>query len=271
MYAAISIDAEVPISFDAPGDISEILAAAERNSVPLTWLIYSSITRPEDVARYYHDHVMHRIPGSHELGLHVHFDDHRLENYEADPVKRRELIIRGFNVLQKYHVKPTSHRAGCWCLQASDITVLEEIGVLVDSSPCTRFRSGNHPGHGDWRGLDFRDPYRPSYSSLFEKGDAKLTIVPVCSSHEPNAHGWCDCGYLEYRGWPGMKSILDGYVKDKRFLSIGTHDGRRAGAQSYPQAEVMDHVVPYLRQRGFEFTTLTQMRNFWLRGGGDHG
>ena len=200
MYAAISIDAEVPVSFDAPGDIDGIIEISHQQSVPITWLLYSGATRPEQVIRYYHDEVMHRIPGYHEIGLHVHFDDHRLENYVTDPTRRRELILRGAEVLRKYHVKPTSFRAGCWCLQLSDVEVLEEAGILVDGSACTGFRSPNHPGHGDWRGLSFRGPYRPSYSSLAEKGTAKVTFVPTCSSPECNAQGSCDCGYLEYRG-----------------------------------------------------------------------
>lgn len=265
-YAAISIDAEVPVSFEIPGDIGEIIATAESHSVPLTWLIYSGTTRPEEVVRYYHDHVLHRIPGYHEIGLHVHFDDHQLRNYAADSERRQELIRRGFDVLQRYHIKPTSHRAGCWCLQASDIAVLESIGILVDSSPCPGFQSPNHPGHGDWRELTYRDPYHPSYASLLQEGNAKLTIIPVCSSAEVNAQGWCDCGYLEYRGWSGMQPILDAYANAKRFISIGTHDGRCAGSQNASPADVMEHAVPYLRERGYEFVTLTQLRNFWLYG-----
>ena len=191
MYAAISIDAEVPISFGSPGDIGDIIRVSEQQGVPITWLLYSSTTRPDEVIRYYHDEVMYRIPGYHEIGLHVHFDDHRLENYVTDPARRRESILRGVEALRRHHIKPTSFRAGCWCLQLSDLEVLEEVGILVDGSPCTAFRSMNHPGHGDWRGLSFRDPYRPSYSSLLEKGAARLTVVPTCSSLRHNAQGWC--------------------------------------------------------------------------------
>lgn len=266
MYAAISIDAEVPVSFDAPGDVDEIIDASERHSVPITWLLYTGITRPEEVVRYYHDNVMRRIPAYHELGLHVHFDDHRLENYESDPAKRRDMIRRGFDVLQKYRIKPTSFRAGCWCLQASDVRALEEIGILVDSSPCPRFSSPNHPGHGDWTDLGFRDPYHPSYSSLLERGEAKITVIPVCSSQGPGARGGCDCGYLEYRGWEELVRIVAPYVKDRRLISIGTHDGRESGRPRSSQAEVMDSLVPYLRERGYQFVSLTQMRNFWFHG-----
>ena len=266
MYAAISIDAEVPVAFEAPGDIEDIIAASEKHDVPVTWLLYSSITRPEEVVRYYHDHVMHRIPGYHELGLHVHFDDHELKNYEPDPMKRRELILRGAAILGKYHVKPTSFRAGCWCLQPCDIAVLEEIGILVDSSPCPGFPSPNHPEHGGWQALTLRDPYHPSYSSLFEKGDAKLTVIPVCSSLHPNASGSCDCGYLEYRGWNGLKPLLDAYMKDRRFISLGAHDGRSGGRNRPSPAEVMDSAAPYLREHGYELVTLTHMRNAWVYG-----
>jgi len=269
MYAAISIDAEVPVAFSPPGDIDGIIRASERNGVPLTWLIYSGTSMPEEVAGYYHDNVIHRIPRDHELGLHVHFDDHKLEHYVADPAARRELIVRGVKVLEKYGIKPTSFRAGCWCLQSCDVQFLEEASILVDSSPIPEFCSTNHPGHGDWRELTFRGPYRPSYSSLLEKGNANLVVVPVCSSQKKNAQGWCDCGYLDYRGWDELEPILKWYSENRTFISIATHDGRRNNSASHSPGVVMDRVAPFLRDRGFEFVTLTQMRNLWLEGNDD--
>ncbi len=267
MYAAISIDAEVPVSFAEPGDINDILAVSEAHAIPLTWLIYSSAARPDEVARYYRSRVMPRIPGYHEIGLHVHFDDHRLQNYQTDPEKRRAAVIAGAKVLESCGVRPTSFRAGCWCLQPSDIEALEEVGVLADSSPCTGFRSTNHPGHGDWRELSLRDPYCPSYSSLLEKGDARLIVIPVCSSVTRNARGWCDCGYLDYRTWPELKRILCWYADRKKLISMGMHDGHKNKAHT--PAEVMNEAAPYLLERGYKFVTLTQLRNFWLQGEDD--
>ena len=48
-------------------------------------LSYSGTPRPHDVIEYYSTHVLHRIPDTHEIALHVHFDDHTPENYVADP------------------------------------------------------------------------------------------------------------------------------------------------------------------------------------------
>jgi len=250
----------VPVSFDAPGDIGGIIETSQKHSLPVTWLIYTSSTRPQTVARYYKDRVIGRLPASHELGLHVHFDDHNLDNYQPDPTERRELIIQGVEVLRKYDIIPTSFRAGCWCLQASDIEVLEEMAILIDSSPCPGFRSPNHPGHGDWRNLDLRDAYHPAYDSLFRKGDAKLMVLPICSSPEPGTGGHVACGYLEYAGWNELKPILDWYVKNGKALSMGTHDGRRADSAGPSPGEVLDRVAPYLQGEGFDFVTLTQ---FW--------
>ena len=187
MHAAISVDAEVPVSFAAPGDIAELLEAAGRNGVPLTWLLYSGLTRPDEVVAYYRDHALERIPHDHELGLHVHFDDHELGDYQTDPARRRDLILRGDRVLRDCSIRATSFRAGCWCLEASDVAVLEQIGIVIDSSPCPGSPPRNHAGHGDWRELTVREPYRPSHDNLFERGGAELLIVPIASSPTPNA------------------------------------------------------------------------------------
>lgn len=137
----------------------------------------------------------------------------------------------------------------------------------MDSSPSAGFQSPNHPGHGDWRELSFRDPYRPSYSSLLQEGDARLIVIPVCSSTTHNARGWCDCGYLDYRTWPELEPILCSYADRKKLISMGVHDGHKKNAHT--PAEVMDEAVPYLLERGYKFVTLTQLRNLWLQGEGD--
>ena len=268
-YAAISVDAEVPVSFDAPGDIDALVDVSRTHGVPLTWLVYTSRDRPDTVARYYHDHVIGRLPGSHELGLHVHFDDPRLEHYQPDPAERRQAIVAGAEVLRAYGITPTSFRAGCWCVQASDVAVLEEVGIRVDSSVCPGFRSPNHPGHGDWRGLTFRDPYRPAYDSLLQQGEARLLVVPVSSSAEPGPDGDRACAYLEYRGWDGLKPILDWYVTAGKPMSIGTHDGRVRGSGHPSPGEVLGQAVPYLKARGVEFVTLTRMGELYGHGDAD--
>jgi len=264
VYAAISVDAEVPVSFTPPGDVDALLREAERHGIPLTWLLYSGPTRPGEVIAYYRDHVMERIPREHELGLHVHFDDHQLRNYQVDPVRRRELILQGDRVLRVFGFRATSFRAGCWCLQASDVDVLEQIGIVVDSSPCPGSPPRNHPGHGDWRELTIREPYHPSHRSLLRRGDARVLVVPVCSSPTPTADGLCEPGYLDYRSWGELEPVLEWYSRRGLPISIGTHDGRaRAGDWTSP-ADVMDRAIPYLRERGYRFVTLTAMRNLWL-------
>lgn len=264
MYAAISVDAEVPVSFSPPGDVRRLLEAADRHVIPLTWLLYSGLTRPDEVVAYYHDHVLARIPAEHELGLHVHFDDHNLQSYQASPARRRELIMQGDQVLRDRGIRATSFRAGCWCLEASDVPVLEDLGIVVDSSPCPGSPPRNHPGHGEWTGLTVREPYRPSRESLLERGDARLLVVPVCSSPVPTADGICEPGYLDYRPWGQLEPILEWYSSRGLFISIGTHDGRAPDGGATPPTRTMDLAVPYLRARGYEFVTLTEMAQRWL-------
>ena len=265
-YAAISVDAEMPVSFDAPGDTDAILDVSREHAVPITWLIYTSRDRPDTVAHYYHEHVIGRLPRSHELGLHVHFDDHQLKNYQPDPAERRQAIVAGAEVLRAYGITPTSFRAGCWCLQPTDVDVLEEIGIRIDSSPCPGFRSPNHPGHGDWRRLTLRDPYHPAYDSLIEPGSAELLVLPVSSAPEPGPDGDCACAYLEYRGWDGLKPILDWYVTAGKPMSIGAHDGRVPGSGCPSPSEVLGQAVPYLKSQGVEFVTLTRMWELYGHG-----
>ena len=87
-------------------------------------------------------------PKTHEIGLHIHFDDHELQNYVSDPAQRKRHIERGLEVLAAHQIHPTSFRAGCLCLQPCDVKVLEEGGILVDSSPCPGGTT-NHPEYVD--------------------------------------------------------------------------------------------------------------------------
>lgn len=266
--AAISIDCEIPVPWGPPGEVDALLGVAEEQAAPLTWLIYSGATRPTQVADYYQAHVLSRLPDSHEVGLHVHFDDHELQNYVSDAVSRTRLIERGLEVLQARGLRPTSFRAGCLCLQPGDIEALERGGILVDSSPCPGGTT-NHPEHVDWKDLALREPYHPSYSSLLEKGHATLIVLPVCSSQERDATGHCAWGYAEYQGWPNLRHQLEWYVDNAQFVVIGTHDGR-ASPGSHAPSEVLGAAIRYLRSNGFEFVTLSQMGLAWATVKGEH-
>lgn len=219
-----------------------LVQAAEQYDVPLTWLIFVSRQRPMDNARLYQQEYFHRIPSWHEIGLHVHFEDNGPPN--TDVTERCRLIRLGKEVLKQVHVKPTSFRAGCYQLMASDTACLEEIGILVDSSAVPNASRENLP---QWEGAPTK-PYRPAYENLAQEGDADMVEIPV-ATHE-GAIAYLDGGFEK------MKPVLENAVANSKYISIGCHDYADC-------AETLRASIEFLTQHDARFVTLTQMYALW--------
>lgn len=219
-----------------------LIRVAEEACIPITWFLFVSGRSLMDNARLYHSEYFHRIPAWHEYGLHIHFEGK--DSHPLSPEERASLIRVGKDVLKQVHIKPTSFRAGCYQLIPSDISVLEELGILVDSSGVPNVKPSEYP---QWKDAPAQ-PYYPSYDSFATPGDAKLLEVPV-ATHDDKI------GYLD-DGIEPMKEILTACVKDSSYISIGCHDFRDC-------AETLRKTFEFLKPYNPQYVTLTQLYSLW--------
>lgn len=261
-----TVDTETPVSFAPTEELygipqtEAIIDVSRRHGIPVTWLLYTSLEHTATVPDYYLRNFVPHIPEGHEFGMHCHFDTtnlprrDRITEYKTDPAVRGAIIRDGAAALRERGFRPVSHRAGCLCLENSDITALEEAGIRMDSSPCPGVTLGNHAGHGDYRGMELRTPYHPSYEDLTRCGDAGLLIAPVASIDSQAA-------VLEYGGFELMKRIADLYAENRWPLVYVMHDAISGGEEAcrFRQSEVLDALIPYLRAKGARFKTMTQL------------
>ncbi len=210
--------------------VSEIVNVAEQFQIPLTWLIGVAEHDPLSNVKLYHNEYFHRIPAWHELGLYLSFD-----TGVSNTVARGDLIRVGKDILKQFSIKPTAFRAAHGDLEADDLKALEDIGILVDSTPGS---SAGRPLNAP------RSPYHPSYTHIHQTGHAKLWVVPV--ANVGGARGYLDDGFDR------VKPVIDGHLADSNVLSLALSD-------HVDNADNLRHVVSYLKQHGARFVTLTQL------------
>ena len=208
----------------------EIVAIAEQYQIPLTWLLGVAEHDPMSNLRLYHNEYFHRIPAWHELGLLVTFD-----TGAGNTVGRGDLIRVGKDLMKQFSIKPTAFRAANGDLEAADIAALEDIGILVDSTP----------GSSAARPLSApKSPYHPSLTNLHQTGESSLWIAPVA-----NING--SRGYLD-DGFDRVKPIIDAHLAESEILTLGLCD-------CADNADNLRHVVSYLKTMQARFVTLTQL------------
>jgi hypothetical protein len=210
--------------------VSEIVAVAEQFTIPLTWLLGVAEHDPMSNVKLYHNEYLHRIPAWHETGLYLTFD-----TGASNTVERGDLIRIGKDILKQFSIKPTAFRAANGDLEASDLRALEDIGILVDSTP----------GSSAGRPLTApKAPYHPSYTQLHQSGDAKIWIVPM--ANVGGARGYLDDGFDK------LRPVVDAQLEASPILSLGLCD-------CADNAENLRHLASYLKQRQARFVTLTQL------------
>lgn len=210
--------------------VSEIVEVAEQYSIPLTWLIDVEEHAPMGNVKLYHNEYLHRIPAWHELGLHITFD-----TGASNTVDRGDLIRVGKDILKQFSIKPTAFRAANGDLEPGDLRALEDIGIVVDSTPgSSAGRPLNAPRH----------PYHPAYESVHQAGSARILIVPVANLDGAR-------GYLD-EGFDRIKPIIDAELKQSHVLSLGMCDCQ-------DNAQNLRHVVDFLKRHDARFVTLTQL------------
>ena len=210
--------------------VSEIVEAAEQFNVPLTWLLGVAEHDPMSNVKLYHNEYLHRIPAWHELGLHITFD-----SSAGNTVERGDLIRIGKDILKQFSIKPTAFRAANGDLEGSDLCALEDIGILVDSTPGS---SSSLPASAP------KTPYHPDPKQLHQQGKSKLWVVPV-----PNRDGVR--GYID-EGFDRLKPLIDAHLGESSVLSLGICD-------CADNAQNLRHVIDYLKKKDARFVTMTQL------------
>ncbi len=220
----------------------DLVRIAEEFHVPMTWLITVSASEPMSNVMLYHAEYLHRIPSWHEIGLRVHFQSNG--NTITDPRERGALIQEGRDLLKQCHVKPTAFRVADHALLASDLRYLEDIGIVVDSSPVPGLTTSSGV---DWSGIPSH-PYRPSVDNLKSPGDANLLLVPMLA-HNGQAV------YLDME-WEAIQSALTGNLQSDSVLCLGVRDWANGLANWRKTAQ-------FLREKGCRFVSLTQLASEW--------
>lgn len=210
--------------------VSGIVEATEQAMVPCTWLLGVSEHDPMSNVKLYHNEYIHRIPAWHELGLFLSFD-----SSTSNTIDRGDLIRLGKDILKQFSIKPTAFRAANGDLEGGDIRALEDIGILIDSTPGS---SADIPKDTP------RSPYHPSYNHPYKPGDARLWVAPVANINGVR-------GYVD-QGFDTVKTVIDGHLSLSNTLILGMTD-------CVDNRENLTHVIAYLKQKGARFVTLTQL------------
>jgi hypothetical protein len=214
----------------------EFIRVMEQEFVPCTWLIHVSLKDPSANTNLYYHEFIHKIPSWHEMGMKVNFENER--GYVEDAKERGNILWVAKDTLKSHMIKATAFRAGCFALVPSDIPYLEEMGILVDSTPIP---DANYKMFVDWKRAP-TNPYHSAADSLHTEGNNKVLHIPV-ATHEG------EYGYLD-RGFDALKPLFDANL-DREVICLGLRD-------YHDSVEDLRKTIRYFRDHGAHFTTLTQ-------------
>ncbi len=214
----------------------EYIKACENEFVPMTWLIHVSMKDPSANTKLYYHEYAHKIPNWHEIGMKVNFENER--GYVEDPKERGNILWVAKDTLKSHQFKCTSFRAGAFALLPRDIPYLDEIGIVVDSSPVP---DAEYKMFVDWRGAP-HEPYHSDAEDLKKEGSNRILHVPI-ATHE-GQHGYLD------KGFDSIKNLIDANI-EREVICIGMRDYHDSVAE-------LQKTIRYFRDQGAHFTTLTQ-------------
>ncbi len=215
---------------------AEFIRVMEQEFVPATWLIHVSLKDPSANTNLYYHEFIHKIPNWHEMGMKVNFENER--GYVEDAKERGNILWVAKDTLKSHMIKATAFRAGCFALIPSDIPYLEEMGILVDSTPIP---NASYKMFVDWHDAP-TNPYHSSSDSLVKEGNNKVLHIPV-ATHEG------EYGYLD-RGFDHLMPLFEANA-DREVICLGLRD-------YHDSVEDLRKTIRYFRDKGAHFTTLTQ-------------
>lgn len=214
----------------------DLIRVCEEEFVPCTWLIHVSLRDPSANTNLYYHEFIHKIPSWHEIGMKVNFENER--GYVEDEKERGNILLVAKDTLKSHTVKCTAFRAGCFALMPSDVKYLEEIGVLVDSSPVP---DATYKMFVDWSGAP-HNPYHSDPSDLKQEGTNRLLHLPI-ATHE-GVHGYLD------QGFDKLVPLFEANLKNE-VITLGLRD-------YFDSVEDLRKTIRYFREKGAHFTTMTQ-------------
>jgi hypothetical protein len=200
IYLAITIDTECdkgkgwkvkqPLSFTntQKGIVNNLQPILDKYSAKATYLLSPEVLLDQESVR-----VLKSMQQKVELGAHLHAEFIEPEaNYKSDTtnsyqkdfsaqVEREKLINLTQLFKDKIGYSPTSFRAGRFGISHSSLSILEELGYLVDSSvtPDLFWKNNNLLGNSvNFYGAPYQ-PYYPSNSDFRMRGDMNILQVPV--------------------------------------------------------------------------------------------
>ncbi len=140
--------------------------------------------------------------------------------------------------MKSHRIKATSFRAGAFALLPCDVKYLEDIGILVDSSPVP---DADYKMFVDWRGAP-HEPYHSTEDDLTRPGSNRILHVPIATHEGQHA-------YL-HAGFHALKPLFEANI-DREVICIGLRD-------YHDSVDDLVHAIRYFRSKGAHFTTLTQ-------------
>lgn len=214
----------------------EYIRVLEEEFVPCTWLVHVSLKDPSATTNLYYHEFVHKIPSWHELGMKVNFENER--GFIEDPKERGNVLWVARDTLKSHMIKCTCFRAGCFALMPSDIPYLEDMGVLVDSTPIP---DADYKMFVNWQGAP-RDPYHSAKDDLCATGENKILHIPI-ATHE-GMHGYLD------KGFEALVPLFEANL-DREVICLGMRD-------YHDSVETLRQTIRWFREKGAHFTTLTQ-------------
>lgn len=252
LYVALTVDTEFPTSWD--DDVSargamELAVLSRKLDITLTWMLKVSAQEHRTVAEHFFSRIAPILPDGHEIGVHIHFDDENRENYISDPLEREHLIKIGCTVLRDFGVQPKSFRAGCCRIENTDLAVLIEEGIYIESSVAPGVIGTPHLA--DWQRISITEPYYLDLNDICLKGDSSILEIPLLTDGR-------ELLFLDqWQDTDRAIAILErALARGDRFLCLLGHDGSIA-------LDSVVRCVGILKKVEAHFLTLSGLAAAW--------
>lgn len=184
--------------------LTTFLELLERHGIVIDFFVTA------DVGKRYKKLIKKIIKEGHKIGCHGY--DHSIQFYcKLDFKKQLDDISKATNEIEKIiGSRPTMFRAPNFSANADTIKVLEELNYRIDSSvlPGRIIKKWRILPIIDFRGAP-REPYHPSVKNIVEKGNSKITEIPITENPLSNG-GPIGMGYLNCYG---LKKTLEAVRK----------------------------------------------------------
>ncbi len=201
-----------------------------------------------------------------EIGLHLHpwvnppYEEERnIQNtfpMNLNPeLQYKKLKLLSDIISDRLGDKPVSYRAGRYGFNETSVPILEELGVLVDTS-VVPFRLGKQPYEPSFGYIESLEPYYLDKNNILQKGNSKILEVPLTVYFNRNIPKFLQRSYI-YLPNIGIRRIL------KKIFNIDIYWLR----PSYSSLEQMKQLSDYLIASGVNYLNMMFHSNELMPGG----